>query len=64
MVGGPGSLLRRRAFGHAAEPRARTLCVVDVVPRQLGSKQIETLRILARQAMCQLELNLQAMRDR
>src|SRR5262245_30378106 len=40
-----------------------TLCVVDVVPRQLGAKQIETLRILARQAMCQLELNLQAMRD-
>jgi diguanylate cyclase (GGDEF)-like protein len=40
-----------------------TLCVVDVVPRQLNSKQTETLRILARQAMCQLELNLQAMRD-
>jgi diguanylate cyclase (GGDEF)-like protein len=40
-----------------------TLCVVDVVPRQLNSKQVETLQILARQAMCQLELNLQAMRD-
>jgi diguanylate cyclase (GGDEF)-like protein len=40
-----------------------TLCVVDVVPRQLNAKQIETLRILSRQAMCQLELNLQAMRD-
>ena len=40
-----------------------TLCVVDTVPRQLSSKQLETLRILARQAMCQLELNLQAMRD-
>jgi diguanylate cyclase (GGDEF)-like protein len=40
-----------------------TLCVVDVVPRQLSSKQIDTLRILARQVMCQLELNLQAMRD-
>jgi diguanylate cyclase (GGDEF)-like protein len=45
--------------GHALG----TLCVIDVVPRQLGSKQIDTLRILARQAMCQLELNLQAMRD-
>jgi diguanylate cyclase (GGDEF)-like protein len=37
--------------------------VVDVVPRQLSAKQIESLRILSRQAMCQLELNLQAMRD-
>src|SRR5215831_11938727 len=26
-----------------------TLCVVDVVPRQLSSKQVETLQILARQ---------------
>jgi diguanylate cyclase (GGDEF)-like protein len=40
-----------------------TLCVVDFVPRQLSPKQLETLRVLARQAMCQLELNLQAMRD-
>jgi diguanylate cyclase (GGDEF)-like protein len=40
-----------------------TLCVADFVPRRLDSKQIETLRILARQAMCQLDLNLQAMRD-
>jgi len=40
-----------------------TLCVVDFVPRELNAKQLETLRILARQAMCQLELNLQAMRD-
>ena len=40
-----------------------TLCVVDFVPRELNPKQIETLRVLARQAMCQLELNLQAMRD-
>jgi diguanylate cyclase (GGDEF)-like protein len=40
-----------------------TLCVVDLVPRELNPKQLETLRILARQAMCQLELNLQAMRD-
>ncbi|HUL93525.1 MAG TPA: sensor domain-containing diguanylate cyclase [Burkholderiales bacterium] len=45
--------------GHALG----TLCVADFVPRQLDSKQLETLRILARQAMCQLELNLQAMRD-
>jgi diguanylate cyclase (GGDEF)-like protein len=40
-----------------------SLCVVDVVPRQLNAKQLETIRILGRQAMCQLELNLQAMRD-
>jgi diguanylate cyclase (GGDEF)-like protein len=40
-----------------------TLCVVDVAPRKLDARQIETLRILARQAMCQLDLNLQAMRD-
>jgi diguanylate cyclase (GGDEF)-like protein len=40
-----------------------TLCVADFVPRQLSSKQIESLRILSRQVMCQLELNLQAMRD-
>src|SRR6267142_2629656 len=40
-----------------------TLFVVDFVPRELNAKQLETLRILARQAMCQLELNLQAMRD-
>ena len=40
-----------------------TLCVLDFVPRKFDSKQIETLRILARQVICQLELNLQAMRD-
>jgi diguanylate cyclase (GGDEF)-like protein len=40
-----------------------TLCVADFVPRQLNPKQLETLRVLARQAMCQLELNMQAMRD-
>jgi diguanylate cyclase (GGDEF)-like protein len=40
-----------------------TLCVVDFVPRELHPKQLDTLRILARQAMCQLELNMQAMRD-
>jgi diguanylate cyclase (GGDEF)-like protein len=39
------------------------LCVVDFAPRELNQKQLDTLRILARQAMCQLELNLQAMRD-
>src|SRR5260221_3232101 len=43
--------------------RLGTLCVIDFVPRQLQPKQLETLRILARQVMCQLELNLQAMRD-
>ena len=40
-----------------------TLCVVDFVPRKFEPRQIETLRILARQVMCQLELNLEAMRD-
>ena len=40
-----------------------TLCVVDFVPRKLQPKQIETLRILSRQVMSQLELNLQVMRD-
>jgi len=40
-----------------------TLCVIDFVPRQMSAKQLDTLRILSRQAMCQLELNLQAMRD-
>jgi diguanylate cyclase (GGDEF)-like protein len=40
-----------------------TLCVADFVPRELNAKQLDTLRILSRQAMCQLELNLQAMRD-
>jgi len=40
-----------------------TLCVVDFVPRKLSPRQIETLRTLARQVMCQLELNLLAMRD-
>jgi diguanylate cyclase (GGDEF)-like protein len=43
--------------------RLGTLCVVDFVPRVLQPKQLETLRILGRQVMCQLELNLQAMRD-
>jgi len=40
-----------------------TLCVVDFRPRELQPRQAETLRILARQVMSQLELNLQAMRD-
>jgi diguanylate cyclase (GGDEF)-like protein len=40
-----------------------TLCVIDFVPRKLQSGQAEILRILARQVMSQLELNLQAMRD-
>src|SRR5260370_7582206 len=43
--------------------RLGTLCVIDFVPRQLQPNQLETLRVLARQAMAQLELNLQAMRD-
>lgn len=40
-----------------------TLCVIDFVPRKLNPSQIDTLRTLARQVMCQLELNLLAMRD-
>jgi diguanylate cyclase (GGDEF)-like protein len=40
-----------------------TLCVADFVPRKLNPRQIETLRVLARQVVCHLELNLQAMRD-
>src|SRR5438309_8501371 len=43
--------------------RLGTLCVIDFVPRQLQPKQLDILRILGRQVMCQLELNLQAMRD-
>jgi diguanylate cyclase (GGDEF)-like protein len=43
--------------------RLGTLCVMDFVPRQLQPKQLDILRILGRQVMCQLELNLQAMRD-
>ncbi|MGB5079977.1 MAG: sensor domain-containing diguanylate cyclase [Burkholderiales bacterium] len=39
------------------------LCVVDFVPRKLSPRQLDTLRILARQVMCQLDLNLEAMRD-
>jgi len=40
-----------------------TLCVIDFRPRRLDARQSEALRILARQAIAQLELNLQAMRD-
>ena len=43
--------------------RLGTLCVIDFVPRELQPKQLEMLRILGRQVMCQLDLNLQAMRD-
>jgi len=43
--------------------RLGTLCVVDFVPRELQPKQLDILRILGRQVMCQLDLNLQAMRD-
>ncbi len=45
--------------GHALG----TLCVLDFVPRKLRPGQAEILRILARQVMWQLDLNLQAMRD-
>lgn len=40
-----------------------TLCVIDFRPRKLDARQTEALRILARQVIAQLELNLQAMRD-
>ncbi len=33
-----------------------TVCVLDTVPRQLDDHQVRTLRLLARQAMTQLEL--------
>jgi diguanylate cyclase (GGDEF)-like protein len=40
-----------------------TLCVLDSIPRKLQARQAETLRVLARQVMSQMELNLQAIRD-
>jgi diguanylate cyclase (GGDEF)-like protein len=40
-----------------------TLCVIDTAPRRLNSRQAETLHILARQVIAQLELNLRAVRD-
>lgn len=45
--------------GHALG----ALCVADRVPRSFDPRQLETLRVLARQVICQLDLNLQAMRD-
>jgi diguanylate cyclase (GGDEF)-like protein len=47
----------------AQDYKLGTLCVIDFVPRELQARQLEMLRILGRQVMCQLELNLQAMRD-
>jgi diguanylate cyclase (GGDEF)-like protein len=40
-----------------------TLCVIDFRPRKLDPRQAEALRILSRQVIAQLELNMQAMRD-
>jgi diguanylate cyclase (GGDEF)-like protein len=40
-----------------------TLCVIDFRPRRLDTRQLDALRILSRQVIAQLELNLQAMRD-
>jgi len=42
--------------GHALG----TLCVIDRVPRDLSPMQLETLRVLSRQVMSQLELRRQA----
>jgi diguanylate cyclase (GGDEF)-like protein len=65
LVSGPP---RARFYAGAplVTPQAHvlgTLCVVDFRPRELQPRQAETLRILARQVMWQLELNLRAMRD-
>jgi PAS domain S-box-containing protein len=38
-----------------------TLCVIDVVPRNLSQKQIDALRTLSRQAVTQLELRRKLM---
>lgn len=40
-----------------------TLCVIDFAPGRLPARQGEMLKILARQVIAQLEINLQAMRD-
>jgi diguanylate cyclase (GGDEF)-like protein len=40
-----------------------TLCVIDFRPRKLDPRQSEALRILSRQVIAQLELNLKALRD-
>ena len=53
-----GALLRTED-GHALG----TVCVLDVVPRRLDDVQTDTLRVLARQVMKQLELR-KALRER
>ncbi|MBI3147523.1 MAG: sensor domain-containing diguanylate cyclase [Betaproteobacteria bacterium] len=40
-----------------------TICVIDHKPRQLSPGQLDSLAILARQAIAQLELRLQTARD-
>ncbi len=47
----------RTPDGHAIG----TLAVADAVPRQLTDEQFDTLRVLGRQAMAQLELRRQAL---
>ena len=54
-----GALLET-SDGHALG----TLCVLDYRPRDLAEQQIDTLRVLARQVMMQLELRLLYRRER
>ncbi len=57
VVGSPGIRFYAAAPLHSAEGiPIGTLCVMDHIPRHLGADQIESLRLLARQASYLLEL--------